>query len=381
MSLRWFQQGCGRGLALAILWLGGFAMPEACAHNPETSYLRVVIDGDAMRTRLTYDFMTLNRMVALDDDHDRQVSREEFARHVPEIVAFLSEHVGVEATGYASGIGTFVGFDWPLDAGRTIPEKDYHSALALVAFHFERVFEDELEDVAFDFALFDRLGERHSILGSFVHAGQATEVVFTRFEPDYEYVTGHEVSLWRRLWQFFRMGVAHIFLGFDHLCFLAALILVARPKELVKVVTAFTVAHTCTLILATLDWVSLPTRLVEAGIAASIVYVAWENLTPRERPHRWVLSFVFGLVHGFGFAEVLRGMSLPADGLVRCLLSFNLGVEAGQLAIVGCLIWPMLRLRGSLSHEPFVRRASWCLLALGLAWFCDRVVGLGWMPF
>lgn len=381
MRLLWFKQGCGRGLALAMLWLGGFVLPEARAHNPETSYLRADIAGDVMRTRLTYDLTTLGRMVVLDDDRDGQVSREELARHAPQIVAFLSEHVRVEATGYAPGIGAFAGFDWPPDAGPAIPERDYHSALALVSFRFERVFEDEPEDVAFDFGFFGRLGERHSVLGSFVHAGQATEVVFTRFEPDYEYVTGHEVSLWRRLWQFFRMGIAHIFLGFDHLCFLAALILVARPRELVKVVTSFTVAHTCTLILATLEFVVLPPRLVEAGIAASIAYVAWENLTPRARPHRWVLTFAFGLVHGFGFAEVLRGMSLPEEGLLRCLLSFNLGVEAGQLAIVACLVWPMLRLRDSPGCHAFVRRASWCLLALGAAWFSDRAFGLGWMPF
>ena len=136
MRLRWFQPGCGRGLALAMLWLGGFVLPDAYAHNPETSYLRVVIDADVMRTRLTYDLMTLGRIVKLDDDHDRQVSREELARHTPEIVAFLSERIDVEATGYAPGIGTFVGFDWPPDASHTIPEEDYHFALALILYHF-----------------------------------------------------------------------------------------------------------------------------------------------------------------------------------------------------------------------------------------------------
>lgn len=381
MRPRWFQRSFGRGLAFAILWLGTHVMPAAYAHNPETSYLRVVIDAEVMRTRLTCDLMTLGRMVSLDDNHDRQVSRAELTRHAAEIAAFLSAHVDVKATGFPPGLGAFVGFDWPLDAGVAIPENDYHSALALVALRFERVFEDEPEDVAFDFHFFDQLGERHSVLGTFLHGGQSTEVVFSLFEPDYEYVTGHEISLWSRVWQFFRMGVAHIFLGFDHLCFLAALILAAKPKELIKVVTAFTLAHTCTLILATLEWVTLPSWLVEVGIASSIVYVAWENLTPRERPHRWVLTFAFGLVHGFGFAEVLRGMSLPEDGLVRCLLSFNLGVEAGQLAIIGCLCWPMLRLRANSYHMAFVRWASWCLLGIGIAWFCDRACGLGWMPF
>ncbi|MFM8904988.1 MAG: HupE/UreJ family protein [Verrucomicrobiota bacterium] len=381
MRPRDFPSVVGSRLALLFLCLAALLPSEAGAHTPETSYLKVVIAGTEMRSRLTCDLVTLGRIVPLDDDRDRRVSREEMARHAPAVAAYLAETVSVESGGYPPGIGRFVGFDWPADAGASIAERDYHSALALVAFRFERTFEDEPEDVAFYFRFFGRVGERHNVLGTFLHGDEVTEVVFTRFEPDYAYVTGHETSVWRRCWQFLRMGVAHIFLGFDHLCFLAALILVARARDLLLVVTSFTVAHSCTLILAALDLVTPPGRMVEAGIAASIVYVAWENLSPRERPNRWILTFFFGLVHGFGFAEVLRGMSLPEEGLIRCLLSFNVGVECGQLAIVLCLFWPVSRLRARPSGDAFVRYASLVILSLGAAWLIDRMLGSGWMPF
>lgn len=368
----------GPAFALLCAWA---LVGRAEAHNPDTSYAQLVMEGEVLRTRLTYDLVTLRRMVELDDDRDRQVSREEMARHAPEIAAFLRRRIVLESTGHEPGLGGFLGFRWPADAGAAIPERDYHSAAALVAFSFERNFDDEPEDVMVDFRFFDRIGERHSVLGSFVRGAEVTEVVFSRFEPDYEYVTGHETPLWLRLWRFFRMGAVHIFIGYDHLCFLAALVLVAGLRDLVKVVTSFTVAHSLTLALATLGLVTLPARLVEAGIAASIVYVAWENLTPRERPARWLLTFAFGLVHGFGFAEVLRGMSLPEAGLFRCLLTFNLGVECGQLAIVAALYWPLARLREKDPERRHVRIASWCILGLGSAWFLDRLFGLGWMPF
>ena len=117
--------------------------------------------------------------------------------------------------------------------------------------------------------------------------------------------------------------------------FLLALLFVNRFVDLLKVITAFTVAHTLTLALSVLQIVKLPPPLVEIGIAMTIMYVAGENLWLRDTSGRWLLTFGFGLVHGFGFASVLRELGLPSGGMARSLLSFNLGVELGQIAIVG----------------------------------------------
>jgi len=127
--------------------------------------------------------------------------------------------------------------------------------------------------------------------------------------------------------EFFALGVAHIFTGYDHLLFLVGLLLVAPGlRALLAIVTAFTAAHTVTLVAATLGWARLDVRLVESVIALSISWVAIENLVVREHRRRWLLAFAFGLVHGFGFSNVLRAMAIPRDVLGWSLASFNAGV-------------------------------------------------------
>jgi hypothetical protein len=142
---------------------------------------------------------------------------------------------------------------------------------------------------------------------------------------------------------FFSLGLEHILTGFDHVLFLLALILGGGSiKSLLGIVTAFTVAHSTTLGLAALDVVRPPERVIEPLIALSIAYVAVENILARRQPaRRWVASFFFGLVHGFGFAGALVELGLPSDALVSSLLFFNLGVEAGQAMIVA-LLFPAL---------------------------------------
>jgi hypothetical protein len=174
-----------------------------------------------------------------------------------------------------------------------------------------------------------------------------------------------------------------------------ALLFVRRFTDLLKIITAFTVAHTITLALAVLQIVKLPPQWVEIGIAVTIMYVAAENLWRNEFSHRWMLTFGFGLVHGFGFAGVLRELGLPSGGLARSLLSFNLGVEAGQIVIVG-LLWPALwwltrheKLPQVRSPVPHARRswsarvrlcASVVIFLFGALWFCERTFALKLLP-
>ena len=142
---------------------------------------------------------------------------------------------------------------------------------------------------------------------------------------------------------YFRLGVEHILTGYDHILFLFALILRGgRLRSLLGIVTAFTIAHSVTLALAVLGVVVVPSRIVEPVIALSIAYVALENIfRKRATSYRWAVSFVFGLVHGFGFAGALLELGLPPSGLIGSLVFFNLGVEAGQAMIVA-LLFPAL---------------------------------------
>jgi hypothetical protein len=174
--------------------------------------------------------------------------------------------------------------------------------------------------------------------------------------------------------------VKHIFLGYDHIAFLIALLFVKRFMDLLKIITAFTLAHTLTLALAVLQVVKLRPQLVEIGIAVTIMYVAAENMWALNTSHRWLLTFGFGLVHGFGFANVLRELGLPSSGLARSLVSFNIGVEAGQIVIVS-LLWPLLWWinRQSWSRK-FRLGASIAIFMLGAAWFTERVFAVKFLP-
>jgi hydrogenase/urease accessory protein HupE len=182
------------------------------------------------------------------------------------------------------------------------------------------------------------------------------------------------------VWAFIKLGVEHIWTGYDHLLFLFALLVVCRSfRSIVGIVSCFTLAHSLTLALATLDVVNLPSRIVEAAIAASIVFVGVENLVRRgEEPRgRWVLTFVFGLIHGFGFASVLRDLGVGGgpQGVVVPLFTFNVGVELGQIAIAAVVLPVVWQLR---KNENFLRRGVPALSALvavaGLYWFLQRTI-------
>ena len=155
--------------------------------------------------------------------------------------------------------------------------------------------------------------------------------------------------------RFVPSGVHHILIGPDHILFLIGLLLLGgRVRQLLLVVTAFTVAHSITLSLAVLEVVTPPTRMVEPIIALSIVYVGLDNLLSRGgKDMRVWIALVFGLIHGFGFASVLREMGLPTGAIGWSLFSFNLGVEVGQLAVVAVVAALLGALR---AHSPVAGR-------------------------
>ena len=175
---------------------------------------------------------------------------------------------------------------------------------------------------------------------------------------------------------FFRLGFEHILTGVDHLLFLLALILRGGSiGSLLAIVTAFTVAHSITLALAVLNVVSPPAWLVEPVIALSIVYVAAENIfLERAASRRWAVSFAFGLVHGFGFASALLDLELPTATLVGSLLSFNLGVEAGQAMVIAVLLPALMWLRRVNWEHRAVTTLSALVLTAGLAFLIERVL-------
>lgn len=184
------------------------------------------------------------------------------------------------------------------------------------------------------------------------------------------------------VWAYLRLGVEHILTGFDHLSFvLGLLLLVGINSRLVKTITAFTVAHSITLAAAALDWVHVSPLIIEALVALSIVFVAVElmrfyrgehGLTSR---YPWLISFTFGLLHGFAFAGSLAEIGLPPRNIPWALLLFNLGVELGQLLFVGVVLALMWSLARSLRHLPSWSRylAPYAIGSAASFWMIQRV--------
>jgi hydrogenase/urease accessory protein HupE len=178
-------------------------------------------------------------------------------------------------------------------------------------------------------------------------------------------------------------GIEHIFLGYDHIAFLIGVVLWARRLvPVIKIVTAFTIAHSITLSLAALNLIVLPGVVVEPAIAASIVFVAMENFFSCDIDSRWRVTFAFGLIHGFGFASALREFGLPANAVVPALAAFNIGVEVGQVAIVSIVVPALIvldRLMAADRAKPvraasLVYALSLLISLLGSYWLLTRLL-------
>jgi hypothetical protein len=202
----------------------------------------------------------------------------------------------------------------------------------------------------------------------------------------------NDISSWSAFVEYLRAGIWHIWSGIDHLLFLLSLLLpavlvrrqnrweavpIAGPAflNIVKVVTAFTLAHSITLSLAAFEVIRLPSRITESVIAASIIIAALNNVFPRVTEGRWRIAFAFGLLHGFGFASVLAEMGLPKGARLISLLAFNVGVEAGQLVVV----LAVMPLAYFLRATKFYRRGimpwgSSAIACLALFWFVQRAL-------
>lgn len=243
-----------------------------------------------------------------------------------------------------------------------------------------------LETVAIEYGLFFDLDPRHVGMLRVAYGGRTLNQELTKGFGRFEWTLRLAPPQSLPAAAYIVHGMEHIYTGYDHIAFVVALLLVAVVGRnlraalpyVVRVVTAFTIAHSVTLILAALQVIELPSRFVESAIAASIVYVAVENIAVASPSGRWPLAFAFGLAHGLGFASMLRPLLPPHDVIVPLLL-FNLGVELGQLSIVLVLL-PLLALiarRGARTYRRVVVVGGSSIIALlGLLWLVERVLDL-----
>jgi hydrogenase/urease accessory protein HupE len=211
-----------------------------------------------------------------------------------------------------------------------------------------------------------------------VYEGHAlTQTILDRGRPGFEYFAGTRQGVAAVVRKFIPAGIHHILIGPDHLLFLVGLLLLGGTvRQLLIVVTSFTLAHSITLSLAALNIVSPPARFIEPAIALSIVYVGADNLLARGgRDVRAWIAFAFGFIHGFGFANVLREMDLPSRALGWSLFSFNVGVEIGQLLVVVAVASALaaVRSRSEIAGRQVAFAGSVVVIAAGAFWFIQRV--------
>jgi hypothetical protein len=302
------------------------ACGAARAHQASIVYSQIAVRGRAVE--YTFQLGDAELGPALGADERTRPTREQVTAAREKLTAYLAAHVTVTNAGFACE---------PHPGGVELTDKaDGFFATATINYECKRT----CADVTIDYNLFFDLDPRHQGFAR-VMVGDAPPREHVFRAGARTLALSRPVTLFDHVRDYLLLGVEHIFTGYDHIAFLFGLLVVAGFATLGRglryvlgVVTAFTVAHSVTLIASGLGWVRLPARFVEPAIALSIAYVAVENLvTPRPR-FRWLLTFGFGLVHGFGFASVLREIGLPPRGLVLSLLSFNVGVELGQLAVV-----------------------------------------------
>lgn len=359
------------GVVVLVLALGRGG--AARAHDESVSTSEVTVIGARVVWRVDLGLAGLAKVVTLPTP-EANLDAAALSTVAPEIAAVAAGGLRVVADGRT------------LTAQPAAPEPqtelvDGRPVIARVIQPLVYTAPTPIERLQVRVAFFERLTRAHRAVVT-VTWGESVHQ-FVRLGPTELTLSGRagSGSAWAALGEFFLWGVQHIFLGYDHIAFLLALLLaVTSLRGLLGIVTCFTAAHSLTLLLAALGVLSFPSRLTEVLIAASIVYVAAENLTWRThaRRLRWLLTFAFGLVHGLGFATELRArLAETGAHMVASVVCFNLGVEAGQLAIVA-VCFPLLRYAtraGTHAHRRLVFWGSLPILGLGLWWLAERLGG------
>jgi hypothetical protein len=393
--------------AFVVLILAGAG--TAWAHKSSDAYLTISVSNHVVSVRLDVALRDLQEAIGLDANDDGAITWAELKSRESDLAAYISSRFGARTEGakldlapwrlavadHTDGSYAVLLSQAPLPASAKSIEVLYHLLFDVDAQHR-------------GLASFHRLSTSGSIdSASFIFSPAATSHGFS-------FTAESRLGLI----EFVREGVHHIWTGYDHILFLLALLLPAvvrreahggwmavgslnvALREVISVVTAFTIAHSFTLALAASGWLRLPSRWVESAIAASVIVAAFANLAPLRRANEgvgttrtkqasraflsrpWLIAFAFGLIHGFGFASVLGELKMDRLSFGAGLFGFNLGVELGQLAVVAGFIPVAYLLRETwLYRRIALQGGSVAIMAIAGAWLAERAAGVSFMPF
>lgn len=365
---------------LPVLALCVGAAMSAQAHVASNSFLTMRIESASVEGSVELAVRDAEIAVGLDSNHDGQVSWGEGRAAQAALLVYLRQHL--QLAGADGGCALRFG---ELQINARVDGNYLWQA-------FTAQCPSPLEQLSIDYRLLDAEDPSHRGLLTLIARGSTQSAVLGGAKQNQRFDLGHP-SPWNAFAEYFEVGVWHIWSGIDHLLFLLSLllpaVLVRRTQRwqavpraapaiinILKVVTAFTLAHSITLSLAAFDIIRLPSRLTESVIAASIIVGALNNVFPLVTEARWRIAFAFGLLHGFGFAAVLSDMGLPRGARLISLVAFNLGVEAGQLAVVLAIMPVVYALRASrLYQRALMPWGSTAIASLALVWFVQRAIG------
>lgn len=372
-----------RTFVLLFLWLclGGLAQ----AHKASDSYL-TLDTGKGGQVGLRWDIAVsdLDLLLDLDRNHDRELTWGELQARTADITALVRSALSVRRGDVACQSWQFA----PL-----MTDEHSDGAYAVIQMRGDCPAQG---DWSLQYRLLQAEDPSHRgiVLWQPEGAAAQTRIVAASAEPLTLIQPSHSLTFH----DFWKEGVFHIWSGYDHILFLLSLLLPVvlirqgggwQPisrwpsalRDAAGIVTAFTLAHSLTLVLAALQWVHLPSRLVESAIALSVLMAAMHNLKPVLDKWRFLMAFAFGLIHGFGFASALTDLSTRSDSLLVALLGFNLGVESGQLLIVGLFVPAAYVLRRSaLYQRAVVTGGSVAIAVVAGLWLGQRILNVVWIP-
>ncbi len=358
-----------RGTFLALLF-SLLPLQQVTAHDPGLSSLAIRQRSDGVEATLTLAVKDAVQLAELDDNHDGSVTQAEFARTRSELETAVAARLVVAADGSLpkvqsirsnldekNNVEIHLNFG-PISFSRLEIQSKLVASLAPGHRQYLRV-QDSAGATVFEGLLngtADRATAEFAVANTAATAGEAVS----------------------SFGNFLILGVKHILTGYDHLLFLFGLLVVVRGLlSSLSIITSFTIAHSITLAAATFNLAQIPSRIVEPLIAASIVFVGVENLLRSGVPKaRQSVTFGFGLIHGFGFASVLREMGIGAGtgGVALPLLSFNVGVELGQVMVATVALPIIWKLRANpVFMVRWVPACSAMVVLFGSFWFVERV--------
>ncbi|HID80783.1 MAG TPA: HupE/UreJ family protein [Thiotrichales bacterium] len=349
------------------------------AHKLSDSYLFLQENTDGLTLRWDIALRDLEKAIGLDGNRDQKITWSEVKQKQKEIVAYALSRMQVKRGGSDCLLKPeSIQFERHSDGGYVVLRNSLVCEVNGPALYLNYRLLFEIDPTHRGVLLDQRKGKNR---GPYV------------LSPDENSLDLGDQSSGRprMFYNSIREGIWHIWVGYDHILFIITLLLPAvfyfskrrwqavnklKPAllDLFKVVTAFTLAHSITLSLAVLEIISLPVRFIETAIAVSIIIVALNNLKPIFTRARWSLAFMFGLLHGFGFANVLIDLSLPTQSLATALLGFNLGVELGQLAIIIALFPLAFLVRRTGFYQLVIfKGGSIVAAAVAVFWVVERL--------